>query len=292
MNVSSVTVWYNPDETCVRNVLSYSSAMGKCFIVDNSSIDNLALAEKIPNAVYIPNKDNLGIAKALNIGCAKAYEEGFDLCMTMDQDSFWDKDAVECYLHLVQENVNEQNVSFAPKLLCYEVKSVLGRIKGLFFKPKKNNVGNLPLKELCKRGCITSGNIIKLSVWKDVGMFYEPFFIDEVDYEFCYRLHEKGFKILSFPNILMHHTMGAPRLTFYPSGGNYKGKRLYYIFRNSSYMKVLHPDDYAKWDYKKRLKKTMCSLLFNLRWNQFFYAFRGLRDAKKHRLGRYEDIYK
>ena len=59
ISIASVTVWFNPQNmdtpTASQAVTSYSSRMGKIYIVDNSDSDNHELAEKIPNSVYIPN---------------------------------------------------------------------------------------------------------------------------------------------------------------------------------------------------------------------------------------------
>ena len=92
--LSSVTVWYNPSPQDVNSIKSYNSFFDKIYIIDNSSKDNGELAGQISNAVYLPNNENLGIARALNIGCKKAMGDGFKWVMTMDQDSSWNKDVL------------------------------------------------------------------------------------------------------------------------------------------------------------------------------------------------------
>ena len=257
MDFCSITVWYNPDDLCVKNILTYNSFCKKCYIVDNSASDNSALASAISNAVYVPNRSNLGIAAALNIGCQKALNDGFELCMTMDQDSSWSEDQLSLYFNLCKENVSEKNVSFCPSAVYKNPRSFLGVARRCLTSPVKA----LFKRSVCRPDdldkpsnanvdvCITSGNVISLAAWDKVGRFYEPFFIDEVDHEFCFRLKENGFEIMKFENCVMNHVLGTPRMTFYPCSSFHKKERLYYIFRNMLYEAELHPSFFKKYLY-------------------------------------------
>ena len=87
----------------MQNALSYAWYFDQIFIVDNTEGDNSSLAAQIPNAIYIPNGKNLGIAKALNQGIEAALSENtkgrdYRWGMTMDQDSAWDKEQLVQYI--------------------------------------------------------------------------------------------------------------------------------------------------------------------------------------------------
>jgi hypothetical protein len=73
MKIVPVIVWYNPQKITGRgaidNIKTYSSYFENIIIIDNSECNNKHLLEMIDNASYYPNYENLGIAKALNIGC-------------------------------------------------------------------------------------------------------------------------------------------------------------------------------------------------------------------------------
>ena len=71
---------------------------------DNSFTDNSTLAAECLNSLYIPNRSNMGIAKATNIGCQKALSDGFKWIMTMDQDSSWDFEELNKYLKLINND--------------------------------------------------------------------------------------------------------------------------------------------------------------------------------------------
>lgn len=300
MTICSVTVWYNPDDLCVQNILSYSGLCKKCFIVDNSSGDNSALAAKIPNAVYIPNGGNLGIAAALNAGCRRASEEGFLACMTMDQDSSWDAARLKEYFALCEKSFSGTAVSFCPSASYAAPTSYLGdakrflrrAIKGHGVAPAAVSTdSSSPTNSAASGGktkmpcCITSGNVILLSAWQKVGGFYEPFFIDEVDHEFCFRLNEAGYEIFKFDSCLMNHVLGKPKKTFYPCVSHHSGPRLYYIFRNGFFLKKMHPAFYKRQNYSKQIRQRVAGLLFNCKFSQLIYLLRAWLDFKRGRLG-------
>lgn len=290
----SVTVWYNPDDSNAKNILTYSSSCDKCYIVDNSDGDNSSLAAKIPNSVYIPLNRNLGIAAALNAGCSRALKDGFEWCMTMDQDSSWDEGQAALYFSLCRENAGERNASFAPSAEFATPVSFLGLAKRfcrslLKGKNAAQPSGGMetPLKESVDY-CITSGNVISLEAWKKIGGFYEPFFIDEVDLEFCFRLKENGFEILKFSNCKMKHVLGKPCRSFYPCVSHHSNERLYYIFRNMLFEKKLHPEFFKKMNYDKQLKARVKEIIFNLRLSQIYYLVKAYGDFRRGKLGRFK----
>ena len=89
MKLSGTVIWYNPSNDSVINLRTYFPYVEKLYIVDNSEQDNSKLlTEDIRTKIeYIPNFQNLGIARALNIGCERAVNDKFEWILTMDQDS-------------------------------------------------------------------------------------------------------------------------------------------------------------------------------------------------------------
>lgn len=103
---------------------------------------------------------------------------------------------------------------------------------------------------------ITSGSLMKTSVFKEVGFFKEELFIDYVDNEMCLRLLENGFKIYVITEAIMYHRLGKRRiyklgpLKFIPT--NHSVLRKYYIERNRIYT------------YKKYALKQFSWFLFDI----------------------------
>lgn len=279
MKLCSVTVWYNPDESCVKNILTYSSVVEKCYIIDNSDSDNSDLSSEITNAVYLPNMANLGIAKALNAGCENALSDGFEWCMTMDQDSSWNETDLQAYFASIEKYSSQENVSFAPNLKPDDDRNY-SSFFGDFLRKFLKNAHECPepFDVLYPNKVITSGNVIALPVWDKIGKFYEPFFIDEVDHEFCFRLRRNEFKLIFFPKIFMNHQLGKPKRTIFPKLDNHDGVRLYYMVRNGMYIKKNYPDFYKTERYKSIFLRIIFDNVIRLRFGNLKQMIKGFCD--------------
>jgi rhamnosyltransferase len=295
VKIAAVVVWYNPDKlneyTAVQNILTYSNYLEKVYIVDNSNANNYKMSVNISNSIYIPNNDNFGIARGLNQGCTMAKEDGFEWVLTMDQDSRWDNDDIALYLSEA-ENIyihNNRIVSFSPMLRGEkEVHSVLGDIRLLFFN--QTNLKKIVLTsgyEFIDR-TITSGNILSLQAWMQVGKFNELLFIDEVDYEFCYRIINNEYQIVKMLTCSMNHTIGEPKKFFFPQHfAFHHNERIYYIIRNMIYILTNFPEFAKKYKYKKNIRKIVIGRLIFLEFSDFRYAIKGLLYSKRNVYGRY-----
>jgi len=95
---------------------------------------------------------------------------------------------------------------------------------------------------------ITSGNLIKLSIFDSVGYFCEELFIDYVDIEYCLRCVTQGYKILEAKDAFLIHEIGFPTrhklLWKRPATSNHSALRRYYMARNAVYV-------YRKYLFKK-----------------------------------------
>lgn len=81
---------------------------------------------------------------------------------------------------------------------------------------------------------ISSGSLMLASALNSVGKFKAEFFIDFIDYEWCYRAAKKGKGIYQDNQVVMEHeTEGVPRKHGHTIDSEF---RLYYIFRNSTYL--------------------------------------------------------
>lgn len=268
MNLACLVVLYNPQiigiETIKNNIISYARFCKKTYIIDNSESQDfgLKIATSFNNSEYIYNGNKAGIAGALNAGCTKALKDGFDYILTMDQDSYFEKEQIEKLIILTNEYAQKdyKNVSFSPKIKTLNEniywtewirRKVLSPIKKkvLGKKYKKEATIKYPTE------VITSGNIIKLSAWKEVNGFYEPYFIDEVDHNFCHRLKRAGYNIIEFSYCHLNHFLGEKTFALFPKHLNsYPNFRLYYIFRNRFIERYLFPEYIKK--YNKEIKNV------------------------------------
>jgi rhamnosyltransferase len=292
----SIVIWYNPEnlgkDIAVKNILTYANLFNKVYIIDNSLDDNSRLAGQIPNSCYIPNFNNLGIAKALNQGCEAALSDGYAWAMTMDQDSSWDGKYLSEYINEVSRIYHIDNLvrSFSPNTVHQkEIRSVLGIIKHSLLKrkPGKNNDKDKKDKFEYVDRVISSGNIIHLEMWKDIGGFNDALFINDVDYDFCYRAVQKRYKIVKIYVCNMYHIDGEPRKTFFPHAFWYHKERIYYSIRNKVFILNNYPNFAYKYKYRSSIRRIIFEKLFFFEWSDFKYIVKGISDGKKNKLGKY-----
>ena len=228
--IAGVVVIYNPSENVLQNIYSYLNQIDRLFIVDNSENKNESFVENLKNilqAEYIWNGKNIGIASALNIGVENATEKGYKYILTMDQDSEAPSNMVSI---LLNSFLMEPNIAIVAPILYHPI----GR-------------NEQQLKEITNKQVLTvwtSGNLVKLDIFKKVGGYKDDFFIDYVDHEFCLRLNSYGFKIYICSKTALKHNLGSTKeknLFFrkvYPT--NHSHIRLYYRARNRFYVKKVY----------------------------------------------------
>jgi rhamnosyltransferase len=295
--LASVVIWYNPEKlgegTAIKNILTYSIFFTKVYIIDNSIEDNSKLANQIPNSRYFPNFENLGIAKALNQGCEAAINDGHVWAMTMDQDSSWDSKYILEYINEVNRIHQIDNLarSFSPNTVHQnEVHSILGTIKRSFLKKREVKKKNHEKSEFeYVDRVISSGNIINLEMWKTIGSFNNDLFINDVDYDFCYRVIQNGYKIVKIHKCNMNHVDGEPRRSFFPHAFWYHEERIYYLVRNKYFILKNYPQFAEKYKYKQTIGKLLLEKLFFLEFKDLKYALKGISDGKHNIYGKFCD---
>ena len=137
MKFCGMVTLYNPTQENINNIYEYLDELDKVYLIDNSSIDNSKLIKKNKKIMYIPNKENLGIATALNIACKQAIKDKFNWILTMDQDS---KITKKVLMELIKYVKVSQFICFFWQtvfLLCKQlfclIKKILKLICNLFF---------------------------------------------------------------------------------------------------------------------------------------------------------------
>jgi rhamnosyltransferase len=292
---ASIVIWYNPEKlsenTAINNILTYSGFFKKVYIIDNSIEDNSKLANQIPNSRYIPNFENLGIAQALNQGCEAAINDGHIWAMTMDQDSSWDNTYIIDYINEASRIYQIDNLarSFSPNTVHQnEIHSIVGTIRYNLLKKKRSQKLNSEKQEFeYVDRVISSGNIINLEMWKTIGGFNNELFINDVDYDFCYRAIQKGYKIVKVNKCNMNHVDGEPVKTFFPHAFWYHKERIYYLVRNKYYILKNYPQFARKYKYNQTIRKILFEKLFFLEFEDLKYILKGIADGKHNIYGKF-----
>jgi rhamnosyltransferase len=220
-NTCAVIVTYFPDENLITLVETINKEINHIFIIDNTdSKYNCEIIQTIKNksVLIFKNNVNLGIAKALNQGFKIAKKYNFEWVITFDQDTI----LLDNYLKLIQDIYT-----------IYPSKLSIGAI-GLSSFVKKNSNNNL--NYIITDYLITSGCIIPMSVYSEVGDFIDDLFIDNVDIEYSLRIRHSKLKLIKILQHSMIHKAGnsiSKKILFFNfNSSNHNSIRRYYMSRN------------------------------------------------------------
>jgi len=273
LKIGGCVVLYNPDVNVLDNISTYIDIVEELIVVDNSSRKAIFLEclKEMPKVKYVFMNGNKGIASALDKGIRILRDDGFDVVLTMDQDSKFPYEEGGNILAIVNEN--------------FENYGILGLNFNAFVDNKTNKV--IDVKTL-----ITSGNFVKLSDYLDVNGFNTELFIDYVDFDFNNRLLVSGKKIGLIQDYSLIHKIGNPieinlfGKTFYAM--NHSPIRYYYRYRNSLYLYFRDKKFYRKLFLKEIFVNIPKMLLYEPnKLEKLKMIIRGVRDGINGRLGSY-----
>jgi rhamnosyltransferase len=270
-----VVVWYNPTQNEANNIATYAFEVRKLLVVDNSSESNEDLLKKYsyPNVQYIPLRQNVGIATALNIACELALKENAKWMLTMDQDSTFENGAAGQLIKEANAFADPAQVGiFSPQHKTVGGKESRKPVTGRFREEKE---------------VMTSGNLLNLSAYAKVGRFRDDFFIDIVDIEFCRRLVKYEYKIITVCNVELRHVLGDGIMVTRFFGvkkyfDDHSPLRKYYLSRNLLYVGKLHPESkgYSRSKLLKQIKKVLL-YDYHQKWTKLWYMLKGIRHYQR-----------
>lgn len=269
--IGACIVTYNPDiERLQENICAIKPQVLEVCIVDNDS-NNVELIEKLckkSNICLLKNERNEGMGYALNRGARYIQSRGGGYLLTLDQDSVVSPSIIDSYINYID---------------LEGVASITSLRKDRDFTPKQESSSEGYL-EVSK--CITSGNLINLDIWREIGGFNEKLFIDMVDTEFCYRVRRAGYKIICINKYCMVHELGnAFHVRFLGRDRtvlNHNAFRRYYIFRNTVYMLRRYQEAHSDYSYTGLAKTFIAALLYeDDKWNKARASIIGMIDGMK-----------
>ena len=282
MKIAGVTVLYNPDKKVLDNIATYLDNIDRLYVVDNSECDNLELFND-KRIKYIANKQNLGIAKALNIGAREAIKDKFKWLLTMDQDSSFEKNDVDQMKEFLEKIRTD---SYLQKVIATNYEEI-GLISPYHITVMNDNNSFVGVDS--PMFVMTSGNIINLSAYQKIDGFKDWLFIDDVDLEYCLNLRRNNYKIFRLNYIKMHHNLGDSVIKMIGKKRvyslNHSYIRRYYIVRNRHYIYDLYKDiykDFCKLELSRTRREAIKIILCEKqKLKKLYYMFLGYIDYKK-----------
>lgn len=272
MKVFAGIVAFRPDpERLLQNIAAVREQVAGVAVFDNGGLDRGIL----PDGVAVLGEGvNLGIAAALNALCAFAGEQGCGWALTLDQDSVCPEGLVDAYVPYTEDE--------SIGMLCPAVKD--------------RGYGSLPYDGGCSGteevdACITSASMIRLSAWEKAGGFREDFFIDMVDFDICWTLKEKGFRILRVNGKSLLQEIGRSRKVRLfgkeEAVFNHSPLRCYYMARNTLALGKIHgrSGQCRRWVLKRML---LIGLYEKDKRRKLCMMLRGWKDYRKGISGKYD----
>lgn len=281
-DVCAVIVSYQDASKIPDNAQRLQRDGATVLVVDNGSgeetLERLRQLEREQGICLLENPKNMGIAAALQQGLMYAYDNGYRLLLTLDQDSQICEGALAEMIRVLNEN--------------HAIASV-----GPAYSPEYKTATQAE-PELVNY-LITSGNLTKVKEAVCCGGFDEGMFIDSVDFDFSLRLRENGYLVAKAPGAHLQHSIGE---TYSPKGifsfvklEMHSPLRFYYIFRNhrllcNRYRKVF-PGFCLKKDIVMAVELLRIACFFPEKKRYFAAVRKGWRDAGRGVTGKASDSF-
>lgn len=263
-------VLYNPDiSRWVQCLKAVEPQCEKIYLVDNNSqniSEILQVLENYSSCILIQNRENKGIAAALNQIMQAAEKDGIKWVLTLDDDSVCDPD--------LYEKLWQKTNTPAAGIICPV--AVDDKISSFEYELKNEESNCQEIQD-----CITAGSLTNVSAWRKCGGFDEKMFIDFVDIDYCTCLRKNGYKILQVRDTCVHQQFGNVTRTigflgFKLTIFNYSPLRIYYSVRNQIYYMRKHKGYISK-----------------ANWTLFLIGYIGKRIVfEKNRIESIKAIYK
>lgn len=225
IKIGAGMVVYAPNRERLKECLESILSQFNLLIVFDNGGDCEEIFSNNNNVVYITERQNKGLAYALNRIMEKAILLGYEWLVTLDQDTLLPDDLLENYRQCIQ--VKDVAI-FSPQVIDK-------RRKYLKVEDYKEELSEIDF-------CITSASCTNLHIWKQLNGFDEWLFIDFIDNDYCKRVRLSGYKIMRLNKVVINQQFGDIKL---------KSPRAVQFYLKLS--EILHNKNIAKLSYRKRV---------------------------------------
>lgn len=197
-NTAAVIVLFQPEGDLTGRLVRVQNQVAWLIVVSNDGgqIDRLE-ALNTSMLTHVCNRENIGLAAALNIGLRQSRDLGFTWTLMLDQDTLVDEDLL---------------IGLAEAYSAYPEPDKIGLLV-----PNYRSLGGTRFA-YCQDAAwqtvataVTSGSLVPLAVIEQLGGMREAFFIEGIDIEFCMRVRTAGMHVVATGRPLMTHGAGAAK---------------------------------------------------------------------------------
>lgn len=241
--IAAIVILYLPTEkTLARLLQSLRGSVNTICVIDNTPTSQITwvspawFSQHALEVQYRSLGDNMGIAKAQNVGIELAIESGCDHIILFDQDS-------EASPNMVQTLLDEERLllsqgikvgSLGPSFIDEKTGEYAAANKQGWFFVQRTPIHFGDTKPIAVDFLIASGTLIRTQVLQEVGMMMDELFIDWVDIEWSLRAGKAQYAHFMIPKTVMRHTIGDDFVDIGVKKVNiHSDTRKYYIIRNA-----------------------------------------------------------
>lgn len=298
-SIASVTVSYNGAKVLPGHLDALSRqerGLQEIIVVNNGSTDGTRelLAQRYPQVTVLNLPENVGVGGGFSAGLSyAAIERKHDWIWLFDNDSMPREDAgrrLEEAISSFDGPVNEIGM-LTPVGVHSQTKA---RYYPEFWRDRFVKPSTEDVKEPIWFAdfAMSSGSLVRRDVVESVGLPRSDFFMDGVDFEYCLRIRNHGYKIAVVNAAELEHSLGNPRrVKFFGITkvvGEHAPWRQYYLARNVVYVVWwLYPNRRAKYYLLRHLTRHACALfLLNPRGiASVVKMLQGVCDGRRAKLG-------
>lgn len=200
--VLAVVVTYEPGAYLSRHLEALRTQVDSLVVIDNGSKNQDLINQAVLNAGcrLVANSRNVGMAAALSQAARIAETENFAWLATFDQDSLTPLGAFKNLIDLYDRHPHREQIGILTM-------GHRDRATGKEYHHRWDTLIEVDdWRSL--RSTITSGSVIRVELFKQVGLFDDALFIDAVDHEFCLRVRKHGWLVIEARHAVLEHSIG------------------------------------------------------------------------------------
>ena len=213
--------WNGADDAigCMESLLQQTTPLDIVLVDNNSQQDSINELEafvkqkETNHIIFLKNTVNSGYSGGNNFGFTYALKQGYDYIGTLNPDAVADKNWAK---NLVADLGKKSDVGIAGGILARSDKKHIDST-GDFYptwgipgpRGRDSLLENAPKQPEYVFGITGGGFIAKATMFRDIGLFDEKFFMYYEDVDLCFRAQLAGYRVHYTPSAIAYHKLSA-----------------------------------------------------------------------------------
>ncbi|MDF2802137.1 MAG: glycosyl transferase family 2 [Anaerocolumna sp.] len=230
ISIAALVILYNYDSSCIDNIKSYADEVEVVYAFDNTepskkNEENQNKLMEIEGLVYIDGMGNQGLSFAINKIARLCLGKGIDWLITFDQDSRIQSNMLNVMRQFIKESNNIEDIGIISPII----------------KERELKYSQPAYEYSYLDWVIQSGALHNLKAYFEINGYDDNIFIYQLDTDYCFRLRDKGYKIVRLNYAVLNHNVSDEKVIVkYIHGqkvyiNKFSPMSYYYILRNNMY---------------------------------------------------------